>query len=71
MDERLLADLPVAGTRAARNQILKDVMRDYRYLEHMGMGIPRKIVKGMKEHNGTEPDLVEQDERSRCSLRRG
>ncbi len=52
-----------AGTRAARNQILKDVMRDYRYLEHMGMEIPRKIVKGMKEHNGTEPDLVEQDER--------
>jgi len=42
---------------------LKDVMRDYRYLEHMGMGIPRKIVRGMKEHNGTEPDLVELDER--------
>ncbi|MCY4427345.1 MAG: hypothetical protein OXC05_09995, partial [Halieaceae bacterium] len=51
------------GTRSARNQLLKDVMRDYRYLEHMGMGIPRKIVKGMKEHNGTEPDLVELDER--------
>jgi ATP-dependent DNA helicase RecG len=52
-----------AGTRAARNQILKDVMRDYRYLEHMGMGIPRKVVRGMREHNGTEPDLIELDER--------
>ena len=51
------------GTRAARNQLLKDVMRDYRYLEHMGMGIPRKIVRGMREHNGTEPDLIELDER--------
>jgi len=51
------------GTRAARNQILKDVMRDYRYLEHMGMGVPRKIIKGMREHNGTEPDLVEENER--------
>ncbi len=51
------------GTRAARNQLLKDVMRDYRYLEHMGMGIPRKIVRGMKEHNGTDPDLIELDER--------
>ena len=51
------------GTRSARNQMLKDVMRDYRYLEHMGMGIPRKIVRGMKEHNGTEPDLIEQGER--------
>ncbi len=52
-----------AGTRAARNQVLKDVMRDYHYLEHMGMGIPRKIVKGMMEHNGTEPELIERDER--------
>ena len=51
------------GTRSARNQLLKDVMRDYRNLEHMGMGIPRKIIRGMREHNGTEPDLVELDER--------
>ncbi len=52
-----------AGTRAARNQLLKDVMRDYGYLEHMGMGVPRKIIRGMREHNGTEPDLIETDER--------
>jgi len=45
------------GCRSARNQLLKDVMRDYGYLEHMGMGIPRKIIKGMLEHNGTEPGL--------------
>ena len=51
------------GCRAARNQLIKDVMRDYGYLEHMGMGVPRKIVKGMREHNGTEPDLVEDEER--------
>jgi ATP-dependent DNA helicase RecG len=52
-----------AGTRASRNQLLKDVMRDYRYLEHLGMGVPRKIVRGMRDHNGTEPDLIEEDER--------
>ncbi len=52
-----------AGIRAARNQLLKDVMRDYNYLEHMGMGVPRKIVRGMNEHNQTDPDLVEKDER--------
>jgi ATP-dependent DNA helicase RecG len=51
------------GCRAARNQLLKDVMRDYGYLEHMGMGIPRKIIRGMRAHNGTEPDLVESQER--------
>ena len=52
-----------AGIRAARNQILKDVMRDYSYLEHMGMGVPRKIIKGMKEHNNSDTDLIEEDER--------
>lgn len=47
-----------AGARAARNQLIKDVMRDYDYLEHMGMGIPRKIIAGMHAHNGTDPDFV-------------
>jgi type I restriction enzyme R subunit len=46
----------------ARNQLLKDVMRDYGYLEHMGMGVPRKIVKGMQAHNGTTPELIEDEE---------
>jgi ATP-dependent DNA helicase RecG len=36
----------VTGCRSARNQFLKDVMRDYGYLEHMGMGVPRKILMG-------------------------
>ena len=48
------------GCRSARNELLKDVMRDYGYLEHMGMGVPRKIIRGMRKHNG---DLVEEDER--------
>lgn len=50
------------GCRAARNQLLKDIMRDYKYLEHMGMGIPRKIIRGMQAHNGTTPELVEDGE---------
>ena len=52
----------ITGCRSARNQLLKDVMRDYGYLEHMGMGVPRKIVKGMQNHNGTIPDLIEDEE---------
>jgi ATP-dependent DNA helicase RecG len=50
------------GCRAARNQLIKDVMRDYGYLEHMGMGVPRKMVRGMKDHNGTDPELIEGEE---------
>lgn len=53
----------LVGCRAARNQLLKDVMKDYRYMEHMSMGIPRKIVRCMLEHNGTSPDLIEDGER--------
>ncbi len=52
----------ISGCRSARNQLLKDVMRDYGYLEHMGMGVPRKIVKEMHKHNGTSPDLIEDEE---------
>jgi ATP-dependent DNA helicase RecG len=52
-----------AGCRVARNQLLTFIMRDYGYMEQIGMGIPRKIVKGMREHNGTEPDLIAENER--------
>ena len=51
------------GCRSARNELLKDVLRDYGYMEHMGMGVPRTIVRGMREHNGTEPELIEDGER--------
>jgi len=50
------------GCRAARNQLIKDVMRDYGYLEHMGMGVPRKMIRGMNVHNGTDPELIETEE---------
>lgn len=58
-----------AGCRAARNNLIKDTMRDYGYMEHMGMGIPRKIIRGMREHNGTEPDLLADNEGERFTLR--
>ena len=52
-----------AGARAARNELVKEMLRDYRYIEATGLGVPRKIVRGMREHNGTEPDLIEEEER--------
>lgn len=51
------------GVRASRNQLLKDTMRDLGFVDHMGLGVPRKIIAGMKRHNGTEPDLLEMEER--------
>jgi ATP-dependent DNA helicase RecG len=52
-----------AGYRASRNELIKEVLRDYRYIEATGLGVPRKIVQGMLAHNGTEPDLVEEEDR--------
>jgi len=52
-----------AGYRASRNELVKEVLRDYRYIEATGLGIPRKIVQGMLAHNGTEPDLIEDNDR--------
>lgn len=58
------------GARAARNQLLKDVMRDYDYMEHMGMGVPRTIIAGMRAHNGTEPDFEMVHDRLKVRLHR-
>ena len=52
-----------AGTRYARNQTLVNVMRDYGYIEARGMGVRHKIIPGMRAHNGTEPNLVEEENR--------
>lgn len=52
-----------AGYRAARNELIKEVLRDYRYIEATGMGVPRKIIAGMRAHNGTEADFVEEESR--------
>lgn len=66
-----------AGTRAARNEMLRDVMRDYGYLknmggylEHMGLGVPRRIVRGMQEFNGSEPEFIVGEESLTVVLRR-
>lgn len=53
----------VAGFRYLRNQNLVNIMRDYGYMDARGMGIRNKIIPGMREHNGTEPDLVANDDR--------
>ena len=49
--------------RVARNGLLKEILRDYRYIEHQGMGVRNRIIESMQRHNGTEPDLDEQEDR--------
>ena len=49
--------------RVARNGLIKEILRDYRYIEHMGMGVRNRIIEAMTAHNGTEPDLIDRDDR--------
>jgi ATP-dependent DNA helicase RecG len=49
--------------RVARNELLKEILRDYGYVEHFGMGVRNRIIESMRAHNGTEPDLVEEEDR--------
>ena len=51
------------GCRAARNELLKEILRDYGYVDHLGMGVRNRIIQSMRDHNGTEPDLIEDDSR--------
>jgi len=60
-----------AGYRASRNELIKEVLRDYRYVEATGLGVPRKIIAGMRAHNGSEPDLIEEEERFIVRLWKG
>ena len=52
-----------AGARYARNQVLLNFMRDYRYVDARGMGIRNKVVPVMASHNGSEPDLIDEEHR--------
>jgi ATP-dependent DNA helicase RecG len=45
----------LAGQRIARNPIIAEIMRDYGLGENRGMGIRRKIIPLMVQHNGVEP----------------
>lgn len=61
----------LTGVRAARNELIKDVLQDYGYVDHLGLGVPRKIVTGMRAFNGSDPTYdLSVDERVRLILLR-
>lgn len=54
--------------RVTRNELLKQVLRDCRYIEHFGLGVRKRIIQSMQAHNGTDPDLVEEEDRFKVCL---
>ena len=50
-----------AGCRVPRNPLIMQALKDYGYVENMGMGVRNKIIRGMKVFNDSEV-LIEADE---------
>ena len=50
-----------AGCRVPRNQNIIQTLKDYGLVEHMGMGVRNKIIKGMLMHNKKEPQFIVDD----------
>ena len=59
------------GRRAPRNELLRDVLRDYRQVERIGMGVRNRIISAMRRHNRTEPELLEEEHRFTARLWKG
>ncbi len=38
-------------------------LQDYGYVDARGMGVRNKMIPGMRAHNGTGPDLIEEEHR--------
>ena len=58
----------LAGQRSARNPIVVEVMRDYGYVEHRGMGVRRKIVPLTRDHAGKDAGFEATDDFVRVTL---
>ena len=52
-----------SGVRYARNQTLANVMRDCGYVDARAIGVRNKVIPGVRAHNGTESDLIEEKDR--------
>ncbi len=54
--------------RVARNEILKNILRDYDYAEHLGMGVRDKMIQSMINHGSSPPEFVDEEDRFKVCL---
>ncbi|MCP4118946.1 MAG: transcriptional regulator [Desulfobacteraceae bacterium] len=45
----------IAGRRCTRNAIIRETLRDHRFVDSRGMGIRTKVIPLMKKNNNVEP----------------
>ena len=60
----------IAGRRYARNNILMEIMRDYEYVDHRGMGIRSKVLPLLKAHKHPEPSFEANEDHLKTTLYR-
>ena len=59
-----------AGQRSPRNAIIMEVLRDYGYVDHRGMGVRTKIVPLTRALTGRDPEFVVTDDHLKTVLHR-
>ena len=60
----------IAGRRYARNNILMEIMRDYEYVDHRGMGIRSKVLPLLKAYKHPEPSFEANEDHLKTTLYR-
>lgn len=60
-----------AGQRSARNPLIVNVLKDYGYADARGMGVRNKIVRLLRQENGTEAEFIPTDDHLRLIMRKG
>ena len=58
------------GQQTPRNTNIVRILRDYGMMDDRGMGIRRKVIPLMHEHNGCEPEFEAAEDYFRVRLRR-
>jgi len=61
----------IAGQRLPRNTLIMEVLRDYGYVDHRGMGIRTKVLPLMKRMNHVEPVFEVTEDYVKTILPRG
>ncbi len=61
----------IAGQRSPRNPLIVEVLHDYGYVDARGMGVRKKIIPLLLEHNGTKPEFIATEDHLRLVLRSG
>ena len=58
------------GLRVPRNPNIVNILRDYHFMEHRGMGIRRKVIPLTRAHNGTDPEFEATEDYFKVTIRK-